>query len=81
MRNWEFQGSNDGKNWDVIDSRVNDQSMSDTELLNTASYDITLKKNSSFYSHFRVKLTELNSSGCCYLMMGGCEIYGYLREL
>lgn len=66
--------------WSTLDIRVNDESVNgEAGLESTATFEISnIPKR--FYSHFRIKMTGLNSSGRPILMIAGFEIYGYLRE-
>jgi len=73
LRNWNFEGSNDGVEWVVLHQHVNDQSLAAREFA-TASWDVN--PDGLAFSHFRIHQTGVNSSEQHYLMMGGLELYG-----
>jgi hypothetical protein len=73
LRNWNFEGSNDGVEWVVLRQHVNDQSLAAQQYA-TASWDVN--PDGLAFSHFRIHQTGVNSSGNHYLMMGGLELYG-----
>jgi hypothetical protein len=73
LRNWNFEGSNDGVEWVVLHQHVNDTSLAAREFA-TASWDVN--PDGLTFSHFRIHQTGVNASGKRYLIMGGLELYG-----
>eukprot|EP01084_Bolivina_argentea_P002828 5246_1 len=74
LRNWQFSGSNDGKNWNVLKQHHNDNSLnkvfeSDTWNVNGCN---------ECYQMFRIYMTTRNNSKKWNLCCSGFEIYGYL---
>ena len=55
-KSWDLQGSNDGVNWETLDSR-NDQSF--MVRLNTVEYPVTTDKS---YTHYRLNVRDNNGS-------------------
>ncbi|GEM_PF-657485 len=55
-KSWDLQGSNDGMNWDTLDSR-DDQSF--MVRLNTVEYPVTTDKA---YTHYRLNVRDNNGS-------------------
>ena len=55
-KSWDLQGSNDGVNWDTLDSR-DDQSF--MVRLNTVEYPVTTDKA---YTHYRLNVRDNNGS-------------------
>jgi hypothetical protein len=77
LRNWNFEGSNNGEEWFLISEHIEDESLSDASLASSASFEIPGHTES--YSHFRIFVTGKSSGGSTYLMMAGFELYGCLR--
>jgi len=73
LRNWNFEGSNDGVDWVVLRQHVNDQSLAAQQYA-TASWDIN--PDGLAFSHFRIHQTGMTSYGEHHLMMAGLELYG-----
>jgi hypothetical protein len=73
LRNWNFEGSNDGVEWVVLHQHVNDQSLA-AQPYATASWDVN--PDGLVFSHFRIHQTGVNSDGAHHLMMAGLELYG-----
>jgi hypothetical protein len=78
LRNWEFQGSDDGVDWTILSTHRKDR------LLNKyRPYGITpvLPECSLFYSWFRLIATKPgNSEGTLALVMCCFELYGKLDQ-
>jgi len=71
LRCWNFEGSNDGLTWRVINKHTNDTS------LNKAGATHTWKVECDrAYTHFRIYMTNRNSNDHWYLSCSGFEIYG-----
>jgi len=77
LRNWNLEGSADGKRWDVIRTHTEDLSLSGKGFP-SASWDIESKV---FYRCFRIFQTGPNSDGNDSLALSGLELYGTLYEL
>jgi hypothetical protein len=74
LRNWAFEGSEDGLSWHMIRRHENDETMGDKfELKETGSFDVS---TSLFFSFFRITVTGPTSTGSEYLMVAGFEMYG-----
>jgi hypothetical protein len=73
LRNWNFEGSNDGVEWVVLRQHVNDQSLAARKFA-TASWDVN--PDGLAFSHFRIHQTGVHLDGNHFLMMGGLELYG-----
>ena len=73
LRDWNFEGSNDGVEWVVLRQHVNDTSLPAHQFA-TASWDVN--PDGLAFSHFRVHQTGVNSGGHHFLMMAGLELYG-----
>jgi len=58
LRNWEFQGSNDGDNWVIIRKHVEDTSIPD---VSGASATFAVDSKCYFYSMFRIVQTGPNA--------------------
>jgi hypothetical protein len=75
LRNWEFQGSQDGKVWTTIKNHEQDPGL--TGAWSTCTW--LLDANPALakgYQMFRVRKTGLNSSGKEHFHLGGFEVYG-----
>ena len=75
LRNWNFEGSNDGVEWVVLRQHVNDRALPQLTH-STASWDVD--SNGRAFSHYRIHQTGINSPGIHNLLMGGLELYGSL---
>jgi hypothetical protein len=73
LRNWNFEGSNDGDEWVVLRQHVNDQSLA-AQPYATASWDVN--PDGLAFLHFRIHQTGVNLKGNHLLMMAGLELYG-----
>ncbi|MBD2609449.1 hypothetical protein H6G81_34410 [Scytonema hofmannii FACHB-248] len=71
LRNWKFQGSNDGSVWADLDVRTNNITLSSPS--QWLSFPIT---TTNFYTQFRLLQNGLNSAGYAYLCLGEIELYG-----
>jgi hypothetical protein len=72
LRNWNFEGSNDGVEWVVLRQHINDQSLAEQHYA-TASWDVN--PDGLAFLHFRIHQIGVNSSGYHHLMMAGLELY------
>jgi hypothetical protein len=73
LRNWNFEGSNDGVTWVVLRQHVNDASLAE-RAHSTASWDVD--SGGRAYSRYRIHSTGKDSHRNHYLAMGGLELYG-----
>jgi len=74
LRNWDFQGSEDGQHWIVLKRHRNDESLK-------GKYDQKcwkLEKSNVPFSKFRILQTGRNSSNRHFLVISGFELYGEL---
>lgn len=55
-KNWTFEGSNDGVNWDVLDTRINEIAWSSNE---KREY---IFNNNQLYLYYRINITSSNTS-------------------
>eukprot|EP01001_Neometanema_parovale_P012663 NODE_896_length_2004_cov_199.587453_g848_i0.p1 GENE.NODE_896_length_2004_cov_199.587453_g848_i0~~NODE_896_length_2004_cov_199.587453_g848_i0.p1 ORF type:complete len:589 (-),score=75.00 NODE_896_length_2004_cov_199.587453_g848_i0:128-1894(-) len=79
-RNWELQGSLDGKTWKCLKKHTNDQTVNK---YNPIGYwliepppHLVRSHNSTFYRYFRVMQTGVNSFESHELQISSVEIYG-----
>eukprot|EP00755_Sulcionema_specki_P020402 Sspe_Gene.71852::Locus_42688_Transcript_1_1_Confidence_1.000_Length_1521::g.71852::m.71852 len=78
VRSWYFLASNDNINWECLDERNNDETMTATDLW--SAYAIT--PTTKYYRYFRVMLQPSgNTSGTDALVMCCLEIYGKAHDL
>eukprot|EP01121_Diplochlamys_sp_Union-15-3_P017956 TRINITY_DN6433_c0_g1_i1.p1 TRINITY_DN6433_c0_g1~~TRINITY_DN6433_c0_g1_i1.p1 ORF type:complete len:448 (+),score=56.23 TRINITY_DN6433_c0_g1_i1:75-1418(+) len=76
LRNWDFQGSNDGKTWNLLKRHSNDTSLKESFQVVTWTVD-----NVTTYNWFRIIQTGHNSSSHNYLALSGFELFGELWEV
>ena len=74
---WAIEGSNDGSEWKVIDTR-------DTRDLNgnyiVKTYDCECNQvNKEYYQYLRLRQTGKNYNHCDNLMLSELEMFGILR--
>lgn len=74
IREWKFQGSNDGERWHKLMSHKHDESLNGKG----ATHTWILPKVKKRYRMFRILQTGQNSNGHWYLAISGLEIYGKL---
>jgi hypothetical protein len=74
LRSWHLEGSNDNSEWEVIDSRTNDDSLAANSGA-TATFFIS-KPTKRGYMYLRLIQTGPNSSGNNKLALSGLEFYG-----
>ena len=75
LRNWQFQGSNDGKVWATIRDHIADESLTTKpeRKVARASWQVGDKM---FYRYFRVIQTGPNADGNHILALRRFELYG-----
>jgi hypothetical protein len=77
LRNWILEGSNDNINWHLISIHSNDKNLTKKSSSHTWKIDNSIY----FYSHFKIRLTGLNSDENNILSLGGLELYGVYTTL
>lgn len=73
LRDWQLQGSPDGRAWQTLRCHQDDASLSN-EPRSAAAWPIDA--GAQAFRHFRVLQTGGNSSGSDYLACAGIELYG-----
>ena len=77
LKNWDFLGSTDGKDWDIIMSHKDNT----TDLKGKGkSFTWKIENCQSFYSQFKVLMTGQNNNSHHMLCVSGFEIYGLCQE-
>lgn len=76
LRNWDFQGSNDGVNWTMIKRYSEDESLNGPFAVKTFIIEDVLIP----YRWFRIIQTGHNSSSRNFLVLSGFEILGELWD-
>lgn len=75
VKSWEIQASNDEKEWKVLDSRSDENSLDGSNLSKT--FDIRFINNSNeFYKYIRIVQVGLNTGGTLYLNIQSLEFFG-----
>ncbi|QSJ20108.1 discoidin domain-containing protein [Nostoc sp. UHCC 0702] len=76
-RSWKLQGSNDGVDWDDLDTQNNN-----TSLVNNSQWlSLPVVANSIGYRYFQILQIGINSAGYNHLVLGEIELYGeYLSD-
>jgi hypothetical protein len=77
LRNWKLEGSLDGKEWELVDERTEDDHIVDKAGA-TASFFLARPVRKVF-NQLRIVVTGKNSSGNHKLCLSGCEFYGCLN--
>lgn len=74
LRNWVFEGSNNGKKWTALSKHVNDSSLYRKGQVHV--FPVRKAKNS--YRMFRVQMTGPNSNNNLFMALSGFEVYAGL---
>ena len=74
LRNWRFEGSNDGFSWSLLRQHDNDASMGSVPF-GEGHWEVS---NSLTYRYFRIFQHGINSNGDYVLHCCGMELYGKL---
>jgi hypothetical protein len=77
LRNWDFQGSIDGKSWVVLKRHSNDPTLSAPFALKTFFLD---KNPAVPFQWFRIIQTGHNSTNHNFLVLSGFELFGELWD-
>ena len=78
LKNWQFQGSNDGKEWTTLDTHKKSSSLPQKSF---SSHTFRIKGEVTAWRHFRVLQTGMNSSKNYQFYLAGLELYGLLVQL
>eukprot|EP01083_Nonionella_stella_P195932 721256_1 len=77
LRNWNFEGSNDGVNWTLISEHKNDETLNEKGKSHTWDVPETKKDEAKttdgYFSIFRIRMTGPNSNDNYYLACSGFE--------
>jgi len=79
LRNWNLEGSHDGKKWEILRKHENDRGMKGSYPFYTGTW--TVEKRVQAMRYFRIHQTGKNSSGRYALYLSGFEIYGVLLDM
>ena len=77
LKNWIVEGSNDGESWNILDERVNEESLDDQNAENTF---LVTKSKDNYYRYLRLQLTGLDSSNKHYLTLSAIEFFGDISK-
>jgi len=72
LRRWQFEGSNDKSNWDILEKHTNDKSLK-KEKGSMATWKISTNQ---FYCCFRIVITGTNSSRSPNLWISQVKLHG-----
>eukprot|EP00927_Polykrikos_kofoidii_P034575 TRINITY_DN2930_c0_g1_i3.p1 TRINITY_DN2930_c0_g1~~TRINITY_DN2930_c0_g1_i3.p1 ORF type:complete len:1526 (-),score=225.95 TRINITY_DN2930_c0_g1_i3:256-4833(-) len=79
-RNWQFQGSNDGKLWTTLRTHVNDESLKEGAACCHFVWEIRAQSALGLgFQHFRMYQDGPNVADKGHLAHGGMELYGTLN--
>eukprot|EP00927_Polykrikos_kofoidii_P039990 TRINITY_DN3426_c0_g1_i5.p1 TRINITY_DN3426_c0_g1~~TRINITY_DN3426_c0_g1_i5.p1 ORF type:complete len:1325 (+),score=170.48 TRINITY_DN3426_c0_g1_i5:106-4080(+) len=73
LRNWYFEGSTNGSNWDKISTHTNDDTLKVRVSAQCAKFDVNTSRR---YRHFRFFQFDVNGDNKHHIASGGMEIYG-----
>jgi len=79
LRNWRFEGSNDGRRWFTLKNHTDDPGLDKKGATHTWELDESARRGA--FSHFRIFQTGKNSNNHYYLALAGFELYGKLYEV
>eukprot|EP01084_Bolivina_argentea_P018780 34949_1 len=74
LRNWNFEGSNDGSNWEIIKQHTDDTTFNKKN----ESHTFTINDCNKYYQYFRIKMTGKTSDNHWFFVYTMLEIYGHL---
>lgn len=76
-RDWRFEASNNGLNWDIIHEHKKDETSIADQVV---CYKVE-KRCRQYYMHFRILLTGVNTNGDHCLSINAFELYGTLNAI
>ena len=79
MKTWCIEGSNNGYDWKILDSRVNEESVANVSSSNTFKINEQSETN-DFYRFIRISQTDVNNSNAYYLVFSAIEFFGTILE-
>uniref|UniRef100_A0A914ZV22 E3 ubiquitin-protein ligase n=10 Tax=Parascaris univalens TaxID=6257 RepID=A0A914ZV22_PARUN len=80
LRNWLFQGSRNGRTWDVLLVHENDAALSDPG--STATWPVVCAEGKGPYRYLRIAQNGKNASNqTYYLSLSGFEVYGNVVDV
>lgn len=74
MKSWNFEGSNDGKTWQILSQHKDNKSL-EGEYQSKTWQVVNVNE---YYSFFRIIMTGTDGNGDHYLCCSGMECYGVL---
>lgn len=77
LKNWVFEGSNDSKNWDILNSQNNCSYLNGQSFVH--NFQVKNINNRSF-KYFRIRQTGTNCGSSNYLCFNCIELYGKFEE-
>lgn len=78
-KNWVIEGSNEGKEWMVLDSHFDETCLDDKNVTHTFKIDDDLMPYNG-YRYLRIRQTGKNTAGKNYLIFSALEYFGTLIE-
>lgn len=79
LKNWCIEGSNDNKEWKILDVRNEENSLDDRSASNTFKIQSALEEN-EYYRYLRIRETGVNSYGQYNLIFAALEYFGSMKE-
>ena len=79
LRNWKFEGSENGVDWHCLVKHINDTSLKEAAG-SSASWAIPYSPSMPNYTMFRLCGTGPNSAGKHHVMLGSIEIWGHMHD-
>jgi hypothetical protein len=76
LRTWQFEGSVDGVNWDILRAHYNDGALNKKG----ATHTWVITNAPKAYRFLRIAQTGVNSNNNHYLSLSGLEVYGVLTD-
>ena len=72
-KTWDIEGSNDLQNWEIIDQRANDSSLSDYGRSKT--FNVNNNNNNKYFKYIRIK-EIISQNGNHQMLLSEIEFYG-----
>lgn len=79
LKNWCIEGSNDNKDWKILDARNDETSLDDRSASNTFKIQSSLGEN-EYYRYLRIRETGANTYGQYNLIFSALEYFGNVKE-